>query len=94
MANTIDILSDVKLILGYSTNKLDTILTNYIEAGKLDLIEQGIKPELVVESNALVYSALISFVLSMVDTYEYRELSANAYALQKDQLRHYKDFQD
>lgn len=93
MANdTNTLLSDLKLILGYSTNKLDNILTNFIDAGKKDLKLIGIKEELVVESDPLIYSALTSFVLSMVDTYEYRELSANAYALQKDQLRHYTEY--
>lgn len=87
--NTQTLLSEIKLELGYTTNKLDNNITSYINAGKKDLVMAGIVEEKVVESDALIYCALKSFVLSMMDTYEHKELSANAYALQKDQLRHY-----
>lgn len=85
-------LNDIKKILGINNTQFDIILQTYIQAGKKDLIEAGIVSTKVVESDALIYSALVSFVLSMCDTYEYREMSANAYALQKDQLRHYSDY--
>lgn len=86
-------LNDIKLALGYlNTHQFDGILTNYIEAGKRDLIQAGIIQSKVVETDALIYSALMSFVLSMCDTYEYRELSATCYAIQKDQLRHYQNY--
>lgn len=85
-------LNDIKKILGYSTSQFDTILQNFINAGKQDLIQVGIIQNKVVESDPLIYSALVSFVLSLCDTYEYRELSANAYAIQKDQLRHYSNY--
>lgn len=85
-------LNDIKKILGINNAQFDYILQTYIEAGKRDLIEAGIVSTKVVESDALVYSALVSFVLSMCDTYDYREMSANAYMLQKDQLRHYTDY--
>lgn len=85
-------LNDIKKILGINNTQFDTILTTYIESAKKDLIESGIIQTKVVESDSLIYSAIVSFVLSMMDTYEYREMSANAYALQKDQLRHYSDY--
>ena len=85
-------LNDIKKILGINHTQFDIIYQTYIEAGKRDLIEAGIVSTKVVESDPLIYSALISFVLAMCDTYEYREMSANAYALQKDQLRHYSDY--
>lgn len=85
-------LNDVKKVLGINNTQFDVIIQTFIEAGKKDLIEAGVIQSKVVETDPLIYSALISFVLSMLDTYEYRELSANAYALQKDQLRHYKDY--
>lgn len=85
-------LNDIKKMLGINNNQFDFIIQTYIQAGKRDLIEAGIIQNKVVESDPLIYSALITFVLSMLDTYEYRELSANSYALQKDQLRHYKDY--
>lgn len=85
-------LNDIKKILGIYNTQFDTIINTFIQAGKNDLIEAGIVSTKVVESDALIYSALVSFVLSMLDSYEYREMSANAYALQKDQLRHYQDY--
>lgn len=85
-------LNDIKKILGINNSQFDTILQTFIQAGKQDLLQAGIVQEKVVESDALIYSALVSFVLSMMDTYEYREMSANAYALQKDQLRHYVNY--
>jgi len=85
-------LNDIKIILGIYNNQFDNILNSFILAGKKDLVEAGIVQNKVVETDALIYSALVSYVLSMFDTYEYRELSANAYALQKDQLRHYADY--
>lgn len=85
-------LNDIKKILGINNTQFDTILQTFIDAGIKDLIESGIVQSKVVVTDPLIYSALISFVLSMMDTYEYRELSANAYALQKDQLRHYTDY--
>lgn len=90
--NTSTILSDVKKILGYGTNKLDTPINNFILAGKKDLEEAGVVSSKIVETDPLIYSALVSYVLSMIDTYEFRELSANAYFLQKNQLRHYGDY--
>lgn len=85
--------SDIKLALGGDvTDSIDGIINNFINAGKNDLAQVGIKQTKIVETDPLIYSALMSFVLGMMDTYEYRELSANAYALQKDQLRHYSDY--
>lgn len=84
---------DIKFALGEDiTDKIDSSIEMFIEAGKNDLAMAGIVSSKIVETDALIYSALMSFVLSMVDTYEYRELSANAYALQKDQLRHYNEY--
>lgn len=85
-------LDDIKKILGFYDNSFDTILNTYIAAAKQDLIHSGIIQDKVVETDSLIYSAIVSYVLSMVDTYDYRELSANAYCLQKDQLRHYSEY--
>lgn len=85
-------LNDIKKALGINNTQFDDIINTFIEAGKQDLIEAGIVQSKVVETDALIYSAIMSFVLAMFDTYEYRELSAHAYALQKDQLRHYQSY--
>lgn len=85
-------IDDVKKVLGISHTQFDTQLTTFINAAKKDLEMVGIKQSLIVETDPLIYSAIMSFTLSMMDTYEYRELSANAYAIQKDQLRHYRSY--
>lgn len=86
-------LNDIKLALGLrNTARFDAMIETFIQAGKNDLAQAGIVQSKIVETDALIYSALMSFVLSMMDTYEYRELSANCYALQKDQLRHYVNY--
>lgn len=85
-------LNDIKKVLGISHTQFDTQITTFIAAAKADLLQAGIASAKIIESDPLIYSAIMSFVLSMIDTYEYRELSANAYALQKDQLRHYTDY--
>ena len=77
-------LNDIKLILGIAHDYFDTQLQMFIDAGKKDLEMAGIVQSKIVETDPLI--------LSMMDTYEYRELSANAYALQKDQLRHYQEY--
>lgn len=87
-------IDDVKQVLGISHTHFDTMITSFINAGKKDLEMAGIKPSLIVDTDPLIYSAIMSFTLSMIDTYEYRELSANAYALQKDQLRHYQSYKE
>lgn len=85
-------LNDIKTVLGIAHNQFDTQIEMFIETAKSDLEQAGIVQSKIVETDPLIYSAIMSFVLSMIDTYEYRELSANAYALQKDQLRHYQDY--
>lgn len=86
-------LNDIKLVLGIkNSTAFDNVLNSYILTGKKDLEMSGIVPSKILETDPLIYSALMSFVLSMCDTYEYRELSANAYMIQKDQLRHYQAY--
>lgn len=87
------LISDIKKILGIYNDSFDGIIEAFIEAGKKDLEQVGIDPTKIQLSDSLIYSALVSFVLSMTDNYEYKEMSANAYALQKDQLRHYTNYQ-
>lgn len=80
-------LNDVKKIMGINNTEFDNIIEKYISAAKEDLKAVGIVPSKVVESDALVYSALVSYILSLLDVPN-ADLYANAYALQKDALRH------
>lgn len=80
-------LNDVKKIMGINNTEFDSIINNYITAAKEDLKAVGIVSSLVVETDALIYSAIVSYILSMLDVPN-AELYSNAYALQKDALRH------
>lgn len=81
-------LEDVKKVLGIKNSvDFDGIIQTYINAGLSDLKSVGLIPSLVVTTDPLIYSAVMSYVLSLLDT-ENAELYANAYSLQKDTLRH------
>lgn len=86
------LLDELKKVLGYYNTNFDGIIEKFIGAGKKDLVMAGIHESRVDESDPLIFSALYSYVLSMIDTYEFRELSASAYALQKDELRHHIEY--
>lgn len=80
--------TDIKKLLGITnTTAFDSIISMYVEAAKADLENVGISASSVVETDPLIYSAIVSYVLSLLDT-ENAELYSNAYALQKDTLRH------
>lgn len=87
-------LADIKKILGYKNNQFDSIIKVYIDAAKYDLASSGISKDKISEQDPLIYSAIVSYVLSRIDTYEYRELSSNTYMLEKDQLRHNSEYID
>ena len=79
--------TDIKKLLGITNNDaFDDIISMYIEAAKADLAGVGIVQSSVVETDPLIYSAIVSYVLSLLDT-DNAELYSNAYALQKDTLR-------
>lgn len=82
--------TDIKKLLGITnTTTFDSIIDTYVQAAKIDLISVGVLQS-VVESeptDPLVYSAIVSYCLSLLDS-EHAELYANAYALQKDTMRH------
>lgn len=81
-------LEDVKKVLGIKNSvDFDGIIQTYINAGLSDLKSVGLISSLVVTTDPLIYSAVMSYVLSLLDT-ENAELYANAYSLQKDTLRH------
>lgn len=82
-------LEDVKKIMGINNNEFDEIIDTYILSGKYDLKMAGIVE--VSDDDPLIYSALVSYVLSLLDTAN-AELYSNAYLMQKDQLRHYGEY--
>jgi hypothetical protein len=59
----------------------------WINAGKLDLKSIGIVDTLVNGSDDLIQTAIVTYVLSFIDTVN-SEMYSKSYALQKDVLRH------
>ena len=84
-------LEDIKKMLGINNNDFDMIIKSYISSAKEDLVMTGIAESKVIEQNPLIYSAIISYVKSYIDV-ENAELYRNAYALQKDELRHHVEY--
>lgn len=88
---TSSMLADIKKICGINNDEFDNIIQISIDSSKADLIACGINTNKVVESDPLIYSAIVSYVKSFIDV-ENSELYLNSYALQKDALRHYSDY--
>ena len=84
-------LDEIKKIQGINHTDFDSIINNWIEAAKLDLKSIGIVDTLVNNPDSLIQTAIITYVLSFLDVSN-AELYANSYALQKDGLRHKKEY--
>lgn len=84
-------LEEIKKIQGINHNEFDTMITTWINAAKLDLKSIGIVDTLIDNPDSLVQTAIITYVLSFLDV-ENSELYQNSYALQKDVLRHTKEY--
>ena len=84
-------LEDIKKMLGINNTDFDIIIKFYINSAKEDLVMTGIAESKVIEQNPLIYSAIVSYVKSFIDV-DNAELYRNAYALQKDALRHHIEY--
>lgn len=84
-------LEKIKKIQGINHNEFDTMINTWIEAAKLDLKSIGIVDTLVDRNDSLIETAIITYALSFLDVVN-AELYANSYALQKDVLRHTKEY--
>ena len=82
-------LNDLKKMLGINNTEFDTIITMYMNSALADLEAVGVSEPSV--SDPLVYSAVCSYVMGNLDT-TYGEMYMNTYALQKDSLRHYSEY--
>ena len=78
-------LEEIKKIQGINHEDFDSIITGYINSGIADLKAIGIVEEKVNESDPLIHTAIFTYVLSFLDV--------NSYNLQKDYLRHLKEYQ-
>ena len=85
-------LEKIKKIQGINHTEFDTTIQMWIEAAKLDLKSIGIVDTLVDESNdSLIQTAIVTYVLSFLDVVN-AELYDKSYQLQKDVLRHTKEY--
>ena len=84
-------LEEIKKIQGINHDEFDSIITSWIESAKLDLKSIGIVDTLLNNPDSLIKTAIITYVLSFLDVSN-AELYAGSYALQKDVLRHTKEY--
>lgn len=85
-------LTDIKKICGINNNEFDEIIQTTINSAKADLKACGIAENKIIETDPLIYSAIISYTKAFIDV-ENSELYMNAYGMQKDALRHYGSYQ-
>lgn len=84
-------LDEIKKIQGINHNDFDATIQMWINAAKLDLKSIGIVDTLVDTPDDLVKTAIITYVLSLLDV-DNAELYSNSYTLQKDGLRHIGEY--
>ena len=84
-------LEKIKKIQGINHKEFDDTIQMWINAGKLDLKSIGIVDTLVDKSDDLIQTAIITYVLSFIDTVN-SEMYSKSYILQKDVLRHLAEY--
>lgn len=84
-------LDEIKKIQGINHTDFDTTINMWIAAAEIDLKSIGIVNTLITTPDSLVKTAIITYVLQFLDV-DNSELYANSYALQKDVLRHTKEY--
>lgn len=84
-------LEEIKKIQGINHNEFDAIIQSYIDSAKLDLKAIGIADGKVDKEDALVHTAILTYVLSFLDVNN-SEMYSNSYNLQKDVLRHLNEY--
>lgn len=84
-------LDEIKKIQGINHNEFDNMINTWIESAKLDLKSIGIVSTLVDVPDDLVKTAIITYVLSFIDVPN-SEMYSRSYSLQKDVLRHLKEY--
>lgn len=84
-------LVEIKKIQGINHNDFDNMINTWISSAQLDLKSVGIVNALVDEPDSLVQTAIITYVLSFIDIPN-ADMYAKSYSLQKDVLRHLKEY--
>ena len=83
-------LEEIKKIQGINHNEFDSMILTWIRAAEIDLKSIGIVDTFIDNPDNLIQTA-ITFVLSQIDVTN-SELYSNSYRLQKDKLRHIKEY--
>ena len=88
-------LDEIKKIQGINHTDFDNMINTWINSAKLDLKGVGIVDTLIDAQtpDALIQTAIITYVLSFLDVSN-AELYAQSYSLQKDVLRHSKEYME
>ena len=84
-------LDEIKKIQGINHDDFDSMIEIWIKAAELDLKGIGIVDTLVDSPNSLVKTAIITYVLSLLDV-QNSEMYTKSYSLQKDVLRHTTEY--
>lgn len=84
-------LDEIKKIQGINHTEFDNIINSWIESAELDLKSIGIVSTLVDDPDSLIQTAIITYVLSFIDVPN-AEMYSKSYSLQKDVLRHLKEY--
>lgn len=80
-------LEDIKKMEGINNTDFDSIIKSFIESAKKDLEMVGIVKDKIVDSDGLIYAAIVTYVKSQIDV-DNSEMYRASYELQKDTLRH------
>lgn len=84
-------LEQVKKIQGINHNEFDSMIYTWIKSAKLDLKSIGIADTLVNNPDSLIQSTIILYVISKLDVPN-AEMYSESYSIQKDVLRHLKEY--
>ena len=84
-------LDDIKKIQRINHAEFDSIIQNWIDSAKLDLKSIGIVDTFIEKPDSLIETAIITYVLSLLDVSN-ADLYSSSYAIQKDALRHTKEY--
>jgi len=86
-------LEEIKKIQGINYDDFDKVIQNYIDSAKLDLKAIGIAEKKIKEEDSLIRTAIFTYVLSFLDVNN-SEMYSSSYNLQKDKLRHLKEYKE
>ena len=90
MKNT-NFVDELKKIQGINHSEFDSIIDTYVNSCKNDLVAVGVSSKKIEDNDSLIHTAILTYVLSFLDV-DRSEMYLNSYNLQKDVLRHLKDY--